>query len=293
MYDNDDWQMQDQLGGSGKLRPKWYRRRNFMIIWAVGSTALVIILVIALLLSRSPSGPTTRGQGSSAQPTTQVSTGNTLVPTAAPSPTPTPTAAVTAGTVLCQYDATTSFKNWVGSPEWKQINDGTLGSDGSGDGSASNGYIMWSDCKLTTANYAVEAQIQYVRSTGSGAFQFEFGMMLRGDGDKNGYEVGAGASSVYNCPASQAMVTLVQDGQGNNDHKESCLSPLPGAAKDYPVDSAFHTYRAEVSGNAIKLLIDGRQLLATSDNTYTDPGQVGLRDIYGDINIKSFKVIAL
>src|SRR5579885_115385 len=297
MYDNDNWHMQQRHGEDGKLRPKWYLRRGFIMIWAIGSTALVLILVAALLLNRvsGPSAPVTGGQrGGSAQPTSQPSSGNTPAPVATSSPTPVPTTAVTAGTVLCQYDATTGFKSWVGSPEWKQISDGTLGSDGSSDGSTSNGYITWSDCKLPTANYAVEAQVQYVRSTNNGDFQFEFGVMLRGDGDKNGYEVGVGASSAFGCSASQAaMVTLVQDGQGNNDHRYSCLSPLPGAAKDYSVDNTLHTDRAEISGNTITLLIDGRQLLQTSDNAYTDAGQVGLRDIYGDINIKSFKVTAL
>jgi hypothetical protein len=72
---------------------------------------------------------------------------------------PTKTPAIAAGTVLCLYDTTRGFSGWVKSPQWKQINNGTLGSDGTDNGQGPNTYIAWSGCNLSTANYVVEAQM--------------------------------------------------------------------------------------------------------------------------------------
>jgi hypothetical protein len=123
--------------------------------------------------------------------------------------------------------------------------------------------------------------------------------MLHGDGDKAGYETGMGysRSGCYSDPTLQkVMVTLVREDQtATGDCGDFTLSPLPGssASKNYQLDTLVHTYRAEISGNTIKLLLDKHLLLETSDNTYTNAGQVGLRDVYGSINVMSFKVIAL
>jgi hypothetical protein len=68
---------------------------------------------------------------------------------------------------------------------------------------------------------------------------------------------------------------------------------MSGSSQNYPINMSIHTYRAEITGNMIRLFIDGKKLLETSDNTITSAGQAGLLSSSSDINVKSFKVIAL
>ncbi|QBD81955.1 DUF1080 domain-containing protein [Ktedonosporobacter rubrisoli] len=283
---------QGYYGGS-KLRPKSFVRRN---LWAIISTCLVVVLLGVLYFVLSRPAPATNAVQQSSSPKSGLAT--TVPGTAAasaPTQAPTQAASVAPGTVLCQYDATSGFQNWVKSPQWKQVNDGTLGSAGTDDGNGANSYITWSDCKLATGNYAVEAQIQIVRSTDNNGY-YESGIMIRGDGNRSGYQVGVGAYNQYCSQPPLAMVSLVQDDRtGETRCYSGGLAPLPGAgaSQNYQVDTNFHTYRAEVTGNTIRLFIDGRKLLETTDNTFTDAGQVGLRDVNADLNVKSFKVTAL
>ena len=160
--------------------------------------------------------------------------------------------------------------------------------------------MAWSGCHtLSTPNYAVEAQIQYVSSTDPDSVSkngmFEFGIVLRGNGGTSGYEVGVGKDRCNTSPI--AMISLIQKAQVGSPTQCSSGGPVPlsgsGSSQRYNVDTNFHTYRAAITNNTITLSIDGNQLLQTSDNTFTNAGQVGLRNIFGDINVKSFTVTTL
>jgi hypothetical protein len=205
---------------------------------------------------------------------------------------------------LCQYDSTNGFKGWNNSPQWSQLSDGTLVSSGTDNGEGSKNYMAWSGCHtLPTPNYAVEAQIEYIRSADPNSDNydkgmFEFGIMLHGDGNTSGYEVGVGQDACGN--ASIALISLIQQAQiGSTSQCSSGPVPLPSSGSgqtslNHNVDTNnFHTYRAEINNNMITLYIDNSKLLQTSDNTFTSAGQVGLRDIYGQITVKSFKVTTL
>jgi hypothetical protein len=94
------------------------------------------------------------------------------------------------------------------------------------------------------------------------------------------------------------LISLVQDNQSSGSspcNTSNLLDSLPGsgASHNYNVDTGWHTFRAEITNNTISLFIDKNKFLETSDNTFTDIGQVGLRDIYGDINVRSFIVTTL
>jgi hypothetical protein len=290
-YDNRFYQRPEHE----KIKTKSFFQRN---LWAVVSTGVAIVAVLALILVLTRPAASTNPITSSSP---QASSGSSTAPGgASTAATPTQAAPPAAGTVLCQYDATHSFSNWNSSPEWKQLSDGTLGSAGADSGEGSNNFMAWSGCHtLPTSNYAVEAQIQYVRSadpdSGFGSGMFEFGIMLRGDGGTAGYEVGVGQDRCNDTPI--AMISLIQQAQIGSPSQCFEGGPVPlsgsGSSQNYNVDTNFHTYRAAITNNMITLSIDGNQLLQTSDNTYTNAGQVGLRDIYGDINVKSFTVIAL
>jgi hypothetical protein len=246
------------------------------------------ILLRPAASTNSPSQSPSHSSSTAAPPTPTVDTSGAATPTQA--------SAVTAGTVLCQYDTTKGFNNWINSTQWKPISNGTLGSAGTDNGDDGSMYVAWSGCnQLSTANYAVEAQMQYVRNAATYHNNYEFGIMLRGDGTSSGYEVGVGQDNC-NSPTI-AMISLVQSGQTGNSSQCGSGGPDPlggsGSSQDYKIDTSWHTYRAEITGNTIRLFIDGNKLLETSDNTFTDAGQVGLRVVYGDINVKSFKVTAL
>lgn len=59
------------------------------------------------------------------------------------------------------------------------------------------------------------------------------------------------------------------------------------------LDSDWHTYRLEVQGNSIRVLLDGTVVIETSDNRYLSPGQVGLWSQGTQVNVRRFSVIAL
>jgi hypothetical protein len=65
--------------------------------------------------------------------------------------------------------------------------------------------------------------------------------------------------------------------------------------KDTPFDpgSDWHTYRVEVNGNDIKVLIDGALKLDVQDNQFLTGAQVGLGDAEAELSISSFTITAL
>lgn len=62
---------------------------------------------------------------------------------------------------------------------------------------------------------------------------------------------------------------------------------------NYELDREWHTYRVEVKGLVIRLLIDGAAIADTDDNQYLPAGQVGIYDTKLQLNIRSFKVMTI
>jgi hypothetical protein len=65
------------------------------------------------------------------------------------------------------------------------------------------------------------------------------------------------------------------------------------ATQPFDPGNGWHTYRLEVKGNSIKLLVDGAPLVEEVDNTILSNCQVGLFSAGAQINVRSFKVIKL
>lgn len=61
----------------------------------------------------------------------------------------------------------------------------------------------------------------------------------------------------------------------------------------FNVGENWHKYRLEAEGNTIRLLIDGGVTLEAADNRYLSGDQVGLWCSNSQINVRSFRVIAL
>jgi serine/threonine protein kinase len=270
-----------------------------------------ILVIIAIVMNIGahfgPSGSDQQaGSSQNANSTAGSNTGSTTTnntnastPQATTPPSPTPTPAPAAGTVLYQANWSQGADDWNLPPQWKAVGNGTLGSDGSADGSANNSFIVWAPASVTGSNYAVEANIQFVRSTDTFLNgSYEFGIIVRGDGNSSGYEAGVqNMQPDYLSDLPQGAKTLIANIQGDNTG--STASGYRGFAttegllqhQAYQPDTQPHTLRAEVFGNTIKLFIDGTLVVSTTDNTYT-AGRVGLRAVDADINVTSFKVIA-
>jgi hypothetical protein len=52
-------------------------------------------------------------------------------------------------------------------------------------------------------------------------------------------------------------------------------------------------YRVEVRANTLRLLVDGARMVDATDNRYLSPGRVGLWSDQYQLEVRSFKVIAL
>jgi hypothetical protein len=183
-----------------------------------------------------------------------------------------------APTVLYQADWSSGFNGWTASQDWKTVS-GELVNDGTNRDATQFAHAP----KITpyTANYAAEADIQAVRA-GNGCWDATFGLSVREEsiGD---YRVGVGA------PGPTTAFIL--------DHSSSDTCPNYGynalTRASYSLDTDWHTYRVEVRGNDIKLLIDGQSVMETIDNHYLTSNSVGLWSNGTVINVRSFKVIAL
>jgi hypothetical protein len=180
--------------------------------------------------------------------------------------------------VLYQADWSSGFNGWTASQDWKTVsrelvNDGTNG----------DATQLAHAPRITpyTPNYAVEADIQAVRTVNS-CHEATFGLSVRSESGGD-YRVGVGAPG----PTTAFIV----------DHTSSDGCPVyywnALTKASYSLDTDWHRYRAEVRGNDIKLLIDGQCVLETIDNHHLTSNSVGLFSNGMVINVRSFKVIAL
>jgi hypothetical protein len=85
------------------------------------------------------------------------------------------------------------------------------------------------------------------------------------------------------CNNGNGLAAIDADNVYNGDLTSAPLNP----------GSGFHTYRVEVKYNMIRLLVDGAQLLSVTDNRYITGEQVGLWSYDAQLNVSSFKVVAL
>lgn len=203
----------------------------------------------------------------------------TPTPTQIPS-TPTSNPKPAPGTVICQADASKGWNGWNGTPDWKILN-GMLISDGTYNISEGPPTIV-APCQLGGAtNYAVETKIQVLKNT----YPTCFGIDVRGTPTSttaNGWQGYIGTVYVA-CNNGNSLLALNADNMNNSNLTSAPFNP----------GTAYHTYRVEVKDNQLRFLIDGAPLLAVTDNRYTSGEQVGLWSYDAQLNVSSFKIIAL
>lgn len=128
------------------------------------------------------------------------------------------------------------------------------------------------------ANYAVEAEIQLLPTSG----RTGFGVFARS----------TDAGSIW-------LLTGFND-RPHPDFPDEIEGSRIGVAdevitqQEYDIDNEWHTYRLEVNGNQILGLVDGAIVLVAQDNRLLDPGFAGLFVDEGtQINVRSFRIISL
>ncbi len=214
--------------------------------------------------------------------TTSSSSAFTPLPTPIP---PTPTPLPRPGTVLYQADWSNGMNGWFnGSSQWNIVNSMLV----------SNSKLYYPDFpdaaatapyKLDTIpDYAVEAQMQFV----SCAYDHDcgFGIFLRWN-NQGGY---VGGMDYMNYGKGYAGIADI-----HTDHAYVCptCGYMPVRYTDYAPGTNWSTYRIEVKGNDLKLFIDSALVVEVTDNTYLSGGQAGVESYNDQMNVRSFKIIAL
>ncbi len=291
-------------GPSLPALPKRRFRVTHLLLGLIALLLLFAVVEMGIIISR-PAGATTGSIGPSGGSTTLPAQTGTPARYPTPSRTPLPTATATPlppGLILYQENWPADQNEWSTSKQWKFIGDGTLGSDGSADGSTGNTFTLWYLKQMPTTDYKVEATIQFARSTDpQGHGYYEFGLMLRGNGRGSGYEVGVGYQAFVEgqlfttCQSASNDAFITKIGNDSKPGTPCGAYTLPNelSGTSYTVDTNVHKFRAEVKGNSIALFIDDKPIANTTDNTYANAGQVGIRDVFGDINVLSFVVTSL
>jgi Domain of Unknown Function (DUF1080) len=198
---------------------------------------------------------------------------------------PTRSARPQSGDVLYQEDGSDNWKGWSGSVDWKilnrtLINDGTYDTDSEPPTITSPYYIQG------TTNYAVEARVRVLRQTTGRQLTPYFGISVRGTSAGNGWQ-GYWASVIAANSYALGTDLYIQNNVANN-FSQSVLASAP-----FDPGTDWHTYRVEVNGNDIKVLVDGVLALETQDNQFLTGGQIGFGTADTELVISSFKIIAL
>lgn len=254
------------LHSSQSYRPKKY----LMII-----TVLVISLIGAGIIEM---GQLHKGNPLAQITSNSTSTQKSMQPTALPMP--------RAGIVLYQEDGSDNWKGWSGSADWKTLN-GTLLNDGTNDTSnATAPPTITAPYQVEgTSDYAVETRIRVQRQITTGAIEPGFNISARGASVGNTWEGYSASIYAPNTTNSQPEAYI------QNNNQNFSASVLESA--NFDPGTNWHTYRFEVKGNDLRLLIDGALKLEVQDNQFLTGGQVGLTDYDEELTVASFKIIAL
>jgi hypothetical protein len=168
--------------------------------------------------------------------------------------------------VLYSADWTDGLNGWTGSSDW-QAHEGGLVNNGSNNDKEA--WIVAPYVPGDIVNYAVEAEIEVGPSpTNCSGRGGSFGLVVRAD------ESGAGYRAEVDTCAKKVGIR-------------------GGAEKVLSSDTGWRIYRIEVTGEAIRLFIDGELALATTNRQHRSGGHVGLFSHRIPLAVRRFDVIAL
>jgi hypothetical protein len=159
------------------------------------------------------------------------------------------------------------------------MNEMVLNDGSNGNATSNNGPTLVAPCQIGTAtNYAVESKIQVISTQND----FSFGITVRGNPASagwQGYRAGIGDDS-------SSFGTVRLSGENYDDTTQ-------GESASFDPGTSVHLYRVEAKDNTIKLFIDGNLILTMTDNRYLTGSEVGLWSNDVQLQVSSFKVMAL
>lgn len=240
---------------------KPFRLDNSIIAAIIGALAIILAAVIAGIFQAH----------NNTSPTANTSTATVAISaTFTPSPTTIPTATSSTPQPLYQENWSQGMDGWIGNAQWS-ISNGMLLSNGN---AQDNNFIV-SPYKPTTADYAVEAQIQFLGAAPPSSTPL-FGIFVRSGSNEDivGYDgyIFGNLAKIRRAAVSQGVI-LNQT--------------------SYSLDTSWHTYRVEIKNSIITFFIDNKQMIQAVDKVNTLPGLVGLFDNNSLINVRSFTVLPL
>jgi hypothetical protein len=181
------------------------------------------------------------------------------------------------------YDAG-NFNDWsfTSTPDWTHLR-GMLLNNGAHGGH--DFAPIFAPYRPESADYAVEADLRVTKEG------LSFGIVVRADippgRKREGYAAGMGANLAR--PVQHPTHICYLEGIRSPFIQNGCI--LDGQI--FPPGPDWHTYRVEASGNEIRLLIDGKVMVNTRDNRFLSAGRVGLWSSQYQLDVRSFRVIAL
>jgi hypothetical protein len=246
-------------------------------------------------INQSQNGGSGNGQNNpaSSPQSNQPDQGTTSLPTSTPTPNPC-ASKPGAGTILYQSDWSQDTNGWVGPGDWAATN-GMLVNNGNGNPPIFAPYHPGDNC---VSDYAVEAKITAIRYNSDR--QASFGLVVRATDNGGGYTFSICAEIKY---AFGATVGSCANNNDGSDEYDALLlvgqqfpdgGTVPGKVGFKPHFNIGHIYRIEVQGDQISAFIDGNRIIGpVTDNSTLSGGQVGIWSTDCQINVNSFKVMAL
>lgn len=231
-------------------------RRGVGIAWFISIVSIVLVIIMAVYTISVGAGTHTQSNSSN---TNQVDTSTPQVDTS----------------VLYQEDGSDNWNGWNGSSDW-HTDQNLLRNDGSGHPGT---WIIapYQPGSENINDYAVQANIEVENGC------WTFGIIVRADPNQQQNNYAAGIKCETDTHVNHAVIWS-WGGEGDyNILQYNSFEP----------GTTFNTYRVEVKGNDIKLLINGSLIVETADNQYSSGGQVGIWADNIQIAISSFKVIAI
>lgn len=191
-------------------------------------------------------------------------------------PPPTATPFPTSGTVLYNANWSNGLNGWEGSSDWK-VGGGILRNDGTNSSEQAAPTIVAPYQVQNISNYAVEVKIKVV----SGETCFDAATIR-----------GSSTGSLWWAEWNGYKATICP-GDTNGEAEIKAGDQVIAQTGFDPGNNTEHTYQLEAIGTQIKLLIDGVSILEVEDNHYLSGGEVGLKSLNTELDVSSFKVIAL
>lgn len=238
-------------------RPQHHRSSSGFVKGLISSVLIVLLgagIGTLLLLRQGAQTPST-------SPTVKsTTTSQTTKPTVASAP-----------AVLYQADWSTGLDGWVGSSDWK-VQNGMLISDGTNQPSGAAGPTILAPYQVApSGNFAIELRVQFAqRGPGSDP------LLFHGSTTANGWQG-------YKLTACGSCGDLLLTSDDFND----VLGRTP-----FIRGTDWHTYRVEVRGPAMTVIVDGKTLFTATDSRFLSGGQVGIKSST-QLTVSSFKITSL